>query len=428
MSRYLAAALVVLHVTSGVAGESTATALETFTQLRQKASAAHKSGDRAVYLDAVLQIRSLLNDAPDAVELSGRAYAETGDQSHALDALNLFATLGQADDQLLAGVPGDFNRISKLPEYGRILDRFAHNKKPVTKSVTAFILSDPDLLPEDLDYDPGSKSFLITSVLKNKIVRLAPSGKMTDFAYSPSHWPILAIKVDVHHGRVWATEVAIDGFKVAPKADWGRSAVLCFALSSGALLRRMEGPAHSALGDMVLDAEGFPIVTDGDRGGVYRVSGDRLTVLNDRDFISPQTPAMLPDGRHLLVPDYARGIGLLRIDSGHVTWLNAQAGAKTALNGVDGLYFDRGSLILTQNGTAPERVVRVSLDETYTRTGSEEVIEKATETLGDPTHGAIVDDVFFYIANSGWNVLDEHANVRQGKVPTPARIMRFRLR
>ena len=30
------------------------------------------------------------------------------------------------------------------------------------------------------------------------------------------------------------------------------------------------------------------------------------------------------------------------------------------------------------------------------------------QTLGDPTHGVVVGDYFYYIANSGWDVLDEH--------------------
>ncbi len=63
---------------------------------------------------------------------------------------------------------------------------------------------------------------------------------------------MLAIKVDAKHNRVWATEVALDGFAAAPKSDWGKSAVLCFELRTGKLLSRIEEPQHSALGDMGL--------------------------------------------------------------------------------------------------------------------------------------------------------------------------------
>jgi hypothetical protein len=38
-----------------------------------------------------------------------------------------------------------------------------------------------------------------------------------------------------------------------------------------------------------------------------------LERLDDGDFISPQTPAMHRDGKHVFVPDYARGIGVLEV-------------------------------------------------------------------------------------------------------------------
>lgn len=134
------------------------------------------------------------------------------------------------------------------------------------------------------------------------------------------------------------------------------------------------------------------------------------------------------DGHHVFVPDYARGIGILDLESEQVTWLNRGQGKQFALNGIDGLYFERGALILTQNGTSPERVVHLQLDKTLTQIVSEQIIERATPSLGDPTHGVIVDDSFFYIANSGWSDLDEHGQVKAGAKLSAARIMRFRLR
>ncbi|MGC1296627.1 MAG: hypothetical protein WA869_16445, partial [Alloacidobacterium sp.] len=293
---------------------------------------------------------------------------------------------------------------------------------------TAFVLTDANLLAEDIDYDPRTKSFLMTSVLEKKIVRVGPDGKVKDFAESPSRWPMLAIKVDAQRNRVWTTEVALDGFQSVVPSDWGRSAILCFDLSSGALIRRVVGPKPAALGDMTLTQQGDPIVSDGDGGGIYRVQGDALQRIDRGDFISPQTAAMHPDGRHIFVPDYTGGIGMLDFASKEVTWLGQGGSKPYALSGVDGLYFDCGWLILVQNGTSPERVVRLKLDPSFSRVVSEEIVERATSTLGDPTHGVVVGDYFYYIANSGWNQLGEHGALLRGAKLTPARIMRFRLR
>jgi len=396
-----------------------------FEQLRQEANAQRKSGDLHGRLQTVLKMEKLLNEAPDAIEAAALAYAEVGDKEHALAALNRFANLGQADDELMPGKSKALANLEKLPEYKLLLNRFAENKTPVSHAETVITLEDPNILAEDIDYDAQSKSFLLTSVLEKKIIRVTMDGEATDFAQSPSHWPMLAIKIDANHNLVWATEVAMEGFSAAPKSDWGRSAVVCFDLKTGTLRQRIEAPGKSAFGDMVLTGQGSPIVSDGEGGGVYRVGADRLERIDAGEFISPQTSAMHPDGRQVFVPDYARGIGLLDLASRKIVWLD-QSVPKFAINGIDGLYFDRGFLIATQNGTSPERVARFQLDATMTQIVSEEIIERATPTLGDPTHGVLVGDSFYYIANSGWNNLDDAGNVKAGAKLTSARIMRYR--
>ncbi|QNI32035.1 hypothetical protein H7849_24000 [Alloacidobacterium dinghuense] len=402
-------------------------AIEQLRDLRQQAHAAIVVGDQKKRLEIVLQIQRLMHNSPASVETLAQAYAAAGDDDKAIAALNEFADMGQSDDDLLHGKDKEFSRLTAQPAYQQVLKRFAANEMPLSRAETALVLPDSSLLAEDVDYDARTKSFLITSVLEKKIVQVGLDGKARDFALSPSGWPMLAIKVDAQRSRVWATEVALDGFKVVRPTDWGRSAVLCFDLSSGKLLHRVEGPKPSALGDMTLTREGDPIVSDGDGGGVYRLQGDSLQRLDHGEFISPQTPAMHPDGKHVFIPDYTRGIGVLDLASKEVTWL-AQGGSKPyALTGVDGLYLDHGWLTLVQNGTSPERVIRLKLNPSLRRVVSEELIERATPTLGDPTHGVLVGDYFYYIANSGWNQLDEHGALLSGAAFTAPRIMRFHL-
>jgi hypothetical protein len=403
------------------------TAVEAFGRLQREADAAERSGDAQARLTAVLAMRELLHGAADATEASAEAYVAAGDVPHALAALGQFADMGQVDADVVGGTDRRFAVLHNRPEYRDIVARLAANAAPVSQGTTAFIVPDAGLLAEDIAYDPGSRAFLITSVGEKKIIRITSEGRATDFAASPSGWPMVAIKVDPVRGWVWATEVAFDGFFTVAKADWGRSAVLCFDLKTGALRRRIAAPVGAALGDMVLTGAGDPIVSDGTGGGVYRVVGDTLRLVNGRDFISPQTAAMVGDDAHVLVPDYARGIGVLDLRSGAVRWIAQGGGAPVALNGVDGLYVYRRSLMLTQNGTTPERVVRVELDTSLARVVSARTIEQGAATLGDPTHGVIVGDVFYYIANAGWNAIDEHGAVKPGVTQTAPRVMRVPL-
>jgi hypothetical protein len=423
-----------LLIVLAAAPQSPKPARDQLGDLQAKAVAATKAGDQQTRIAADLELLRLLNDAPSVHQALARAYAAAGDTQKALAALNHFADLGQADDNLLNGTDQRLSALASLPEYKQILDRFRQNEAPVSLGVTALTISDPGLLTEDIDFDPTTRTFLITSVLEHKIVR-APlnsppgtAGAVTDFASSPDSWPVLAIKVDAARHRVWATEVALDGFTTAPKDAWGRSAVLCYDLTTGKLLRRIEGPPRSALGDMVLTSDGDPIVSDGEGGGLYRLSGDSLTPINTADFISPQTPVMMPGGDRVLVPDYVRGLAIVNLQTRQVSWLNSDGPAKVALSGVDGVYLHNQQLILTQNGTSPERVVLVNLDPSLTRIMSTKVIEQTAPGLGDPTHGVVVGDDFYYIANSGWNQLGDHGDPKPGSHPTPAHIQRYSLR
>jgi hypothetical protein len=93
---------------------------------------------------------------------------------------------------------------------------------------------------------------------------------------------------------------------------------------------------------------------------------------------------------------------------------------------IDGLYFDHGRLIAIQNGTSPERVIAFALNATSEIT-AEVIIERSTGTLGDLTHGVLVGKNFYYIANSGWNTIDDHGNIKPGSKPSVPRMMRVEM-
>jgi sugar lactone lactonase YvrE len=421
--RVLASLLLILAGVS--AAQKSRSAIEQFESLQAELKKSHAAKDWHSNLASATKLRELLNAAPDSLLEVARADVGVGNLNAAVREVEAFVRMGQSAD--LVAISPDFSPLLKNANFAEIQTGMKLNRGAISLGSTDFLLSDLGLLAEDVDYDPRSKRFFITSVREKKIVSVEASGAGTDFAKAPDNWPMLAIKIDPSRGVLWATEVAMQGFSFAAESNWGRSAVLCYDLKNGNLLHRVEGPRGTALGDMVLTATGDAIVSDGDGGGVYRVTADcsAMQRIDDGDFISPQTPAMHPDGKHVFVPDYVRGIGVLEIATKQVRWLS-MAG-RFALNGIDGLYFDHGRLIAVQNGTSPERVVAFTLDVTLTKIDSETIIERATNTLGDPTHGVVIGNQFYYIANSGWDVLDDHGNVRSGTKTSAPRMMRANL-
>jgi hypothetical protein len=400
-------------------------AIDQFARLQGELRRTHESGDAAAYLATAQSMYSFLNGSPSAALQLMSAESFAGKADEALHRFSQFVAMGQANEEALKAK--SFDPLRGLSRYKSIYADMAANHASKSAAAVVFQLQSTARIPEDIDYDAETRHFYISTVLGKQILQVDMAGHTRLFASAPDQWPMMALKVDSRNRVLWATEVALDGFAAAAKADWGRSAVLQYDLGSGKLLHRIEGPPKAALGDMALAANGDPIVSDGEHGGVYRINGDTQSVvrLDAGDFVSPQTPAVLADGRHILVPDYVRGLALLDLNTKRVDWIPSEG--MHALSGIDGLYALGTTLIATQNGTSPERVVRFVLTEPKTRVLSESIIERATPTLGDPTHGVVVGEYFYYIANAGWNVLDEHGNLLEGKSLPVSSVMRAKV-
>jgi hypothetical protein len=363
-------------------------------------------------------LANLLNRSPDALVEVARADARLGDTAGASQALQAYVAMGGASPTV-AQLP----EFATLPGISSFRADIAANARPAIAAMRAFALTDPGLLPENIDYDPLHRRFLITSIRRDEIVSADDRGHLTRFARAPDNWPMLALNVDAPRHLVWSTEVAIDGFAAVPKRDWGRSVVLAYDLRTGALAKRIEGPHGCAFNDLAVDATGNVLVTDASHGGIYqlRANGNALQAINTHDFISPLGSAYAPDGR-VFIADYARGIGIMNADN-TVRWIPMND--RYALAGIDGLYYVGGFLIAVQNGFVPERVIELVLG-TDGDVTAEQTIESGTAQL-DPTHGVMLGSAFYYLKNTGWNQLDAAGNVKSGARLTPAVVMRVGL-
>lgn len=177
---------------------------------------------------------------------------------------------------------------------------------------------------------------------------------------------------------------------------------------------------------MALASNGDLLVSDGTGGGIYlkRAGRNELHRVDGGDFISPQTPAYSRDRNVVFVPDYVRGIGVLDLATKRVRWIPMQN--SYPLEGIDGMYFHHGELIAVQNGTSPVRVMTFRFDAGFTHVLSQTAIQNATPRI-DPNRGVLVGNDFYYIANAGWDSIDDAGGLKPGARRTPARIMRFRL-
>ena len=394
-------------------------------QLLDQDATARKAGDSLTRLKVALQLKTLLHESSGALLATAHAYSVVRDSAKTFETLTQYARLGLGGEAICNGEDKKFAWLAQSPGFANVCRLIQANAAPVSHASPFITFPDTAYVAEDIDYDRKTNTFLFTSVLQHAVFRLTQDGKVRLFAAASNNSPMMAIKIDSHNDLVWVTEVTMPGFNGVPDTAKGQSVVHCYQLGTGIEKQRLAAPEGAQWADMVLDAVGNPIVSDGQSGAIFRLQKGIWQRIDKGDFISPQTPALTADGKSLFIPDYERGLALLNIGTGAVTWLPTGHTRPCALNGVDGVYQGGDRLFLTQNGVEPERVLSVQLDKTSPSFTSCTLIEKASPHLGEPTHGVLIDGDFYFIANSGWDALDRHGNPKPGARMTPPILMRY---
>lgn len=390
-----------LGVAPALAGQGDST----WADHNRAAARAYTAGDFASFRAQLLALRREIGPSPTIDYNLAVAEARLGNEGRALEWLEIFAGMGVWED---ASRDANLAPVRAEPGYARVARLLAANLQPVTRGAVAFTLPDADLIAEDIAYDSVRHRFLISSVRRRKIVAVDSAGHTSDFTRpgADSTWGMFAVHVDPARRLLWATTAAVHAAQGYSAADSGRSALLAYDLATGALRARLEPPGARRghlLGDMTIGTDGTVYVSDAVSGGVYTGGPDDRTLavlLPPGTFTSPQTPALSADEKRLFVADYARGIAVVDLSTRRVSWLGHPG--NVALVGTDGLYRVGNTLLAVQNGTTPNRVLRVLLDSAMTRVLDAEVLERGKPAVSDPTHGVMVGDTFYFIAQSGW--------------------------
>ncbi|HKO15192.1 MAG TPA: hypothetical protein VJU87_03080 [Gemmatimonadaceae bacterium] len=373
------------------------------------ADSAFEQGNRAAYLRLSLQARQLAPRHPSVLYRLARAYTVNGLPGPALVLLAQAARMGDTRT-----VEGDtvFRALRGDAEFRRIAAAFARNRLPLIFSDTAFVLTDPDLLPDALALDPHDSSFFVGSLARHEVLRLTRSADVVDFA-DPGDGllRVAALRVDAPRRVLWCATWA-PGLDTArsPAARVDHTRLFRYDARTGRLLRRLTfggSPAPHRLNDLAVTRTGDVYATDGDAGAIYRVrrDADSLELFVRPDparFSGPRGLALDAHDQRLYVA-FAAGVGIVDLRTRAVALLEVPGSITTA--DIDGLYRYGAALVGVQTNPAFTRVVRFDLDGSGRRVLAEHVLERAHPAYRQPTTGAVVGDWLYYIANSQWGRL-----------------------
>lgn len=401
----------------------------TWRQHAQAGEAARAAGDWGAWRYQLVRVREVVGYHPSIVYSLARADALLGRSEDALAWLQTYAASGLTRDLTADSA---FLGMHGSPAWNALVERIAANARPVSSAQVAFALTDSAFLPEGVAFDPRTQRFFLSSIRAGAIATYTASegGAFREFVppRRDGQWAMLALAVDTATRTLWATTAAIPFYGAYQAADSGRSAVLAYDVDTGALRRRWDAPAggRHQLGDMTLAPDGDVYVSDADEGAVYRIrrgGAGELERFASGGLVSPQGLAVASDGRRLLVADYVRGIAAIDRERGDVAWL--EVADSTAVSGIDGLVRVGHSLVAVQNGTTPNRVIELRMNDAETRITGWRAMESATPLLTEPTHAVVIGGEIFFIPDSGWDRLNPDGTIKPGMVLVPAHVMRM---
>jgi len=341
-------------------------------------------------ISAVEKLKSVVADRGAVLYFLSTAKQHLGETLEALSLLKKCLALREGFDP--SGSPA-FRGLKGMKEFDDLVDSVHRDFPPVGRARLAFVTEEKDLIPEGLAYDPKQNALYLGSLNRRKIVRIDADGRVSDFVPADRYGflPILGIRMDPTDASIWA-----DSFE-----DAGRTELLHFD-SAGKLLDRFAPNDHAKHGfnDLIVRKNGDVFTTDSLANQVFRLdpkSRAFVPLKIYRDLFYPNGIALADDDRSLYVAD---AVGIVRIDLASNSSGEVDPGPRSTLAGADGLYWWKDNLIAVQNGIGSPRVAAFKLSPDGSRVTQTKVLENRTQFTTLPTTGAIRGNLFYFIANS----------------------------
>lgn len=403
---------------------------EQLQEARRAAVAAYRANDFEAARDAIEGAAALVPNNPDYVYTLAALRARTGDRDGALEELARVAAMGIIYD---AAADSSFATLWEDPDFHAIVDRMAENERPIGAAEVAFRLTERDLIPESVAYDPVDPSFYVGSVHKRKIVKHSPSVGSNDFTAGAAAglMSVLGMKVDIDRRLLWVSSNGIREMVDYDSTLEGVADIAIFSLRDGELLAKRRVPPRDGgrlIGDLAFGRDGVVYLADSRSGEILRMRSPEdsaRSVFPPGRLPSLQGIDLFPDSPDLFVADYILGIARVDPKTRSMRILPAPADVCTA--GIDGLYCYGGSLIGIQNGVRPHRVVCFDLDAARERIERGEVILQGHPDFDEPTLGVLVPGDLYLVANSHWGAFDAQGRISAPEASSPPVILRLQL-
>lgn len=367
----------------------------------------------------------LAADFPNSATIQRRILIQAfqaGDKKRALAALGRLREMGYglsdgAFGQIAAFVGND--EAAPFHQAARWLNQ------PIGRSIETRDIPPGILLAEGVAHDPVSGAVYVGSVVGRDVHQLGLGApRRLDDAQLGS---VFGLAVDADRRLLWLASGKVDQ---TPEPDSAFVGLVAIDLDEFEVVARVPAPEGVAsLNDIGLADDGTVFAADATGGGIYRLAiGAEVIeeVVAPGRLRGPQGIAVSADGQRAYLADYGYGIAVLDLESGSLERL--EGGTEVMLDGVDGLYWSKGSLVAIQNGIRPMRISRLDLDASGTEVVRQVTLARADPAWGEPTLGQVIDDHFIYISDPQWERFGEGGALEGDEPLRPNQIRSLRIR
>lgn len=382
---------------------------QSLRELYQEGLKAYEAKDYELFTQKMLSIDSMRPNFPAVVYNIAGGYSLTGQQNLSLKVLEKYilmdATQDFAEDK-------DFESIIELSGFAKIQKKQKEltNVVEVSKTINFPLLTSH---PESITYSKKQNAFFIGGVRDGKIWKAEDGKDPIVWAESPKNsWSVMGLEVSSDQKTLWVCTSAMAYFEDYNQNDEGLASVLKYDLKNGKLLETYALPGGHNFGDLIADSNENIYISDGTANQLYWINpkSNKLEVFLDlsEEIFNLQGLTFNETKDAIYISDYIDGIYHIELRSKEITKMKVEA-KDVLIKGIDGIYYDNGTLIGLHNGTKPNRVVRYLLSKDGKQIIGKELRAQGG-TLGEPTQGVWVNGTFHFIMNSPWGAYDRDEN------------------
>lgn len=393
----------------------------------------HTLKDWRRYTYAVKRLTELRPYSSKLMYELARGYALQADKAGTYDTLIKLQQQGMKYDP---SKDPDFDKVRDTPAYEYIVKGLQANANPFGSGKLAFTVDaqqltapNEDELIESLAFDAKTSVMYAGSIHSGTVFKVDyKTGKTTPWMVADaeeSHYGVFSMTIDSARRRLWLGTASVslyDGY--LPQEDFGRATLVEIDLDTGKRLKAhaipFDGKPHVPAA-LALAPNGDVYATDAVVPTIYQLREGKVKAL----FASPALTGLRglvvsADNKYVYFSDYETGLYGADLGRNEVFRLTAP---KQNLGSIDGLYLSGSMLVAVQNGTNPQRVMRVLLDPRDARVIASVVpLEANKPEFRMPSNGVLVGKDLYFIANSQLSIYGVDGKIIEGQKPVPRQV------